>query len=456
MVTRKQLDQEQDKRIRYILNLAYENNPHLHKLMNKANINPQKIRAGDGVKRLKEAYAKGLRTTGEDLIERRLFPKYIRSIYSTQLWTSGTSGRPKITLYSLDDIARSSEQVSKFYNIVGIEEGIDGIVCIPAPFPFATAIMLSESCKLLNVPTATIMSPQIMPHMTDDEIRFRLRPVYETIRNIGKKQIILAGTWGLEKLGHIFQRYGFDMAALNVKGLCYGAEPTTFTRRQKISKTWQPNLPNISYEVYASSEGGAMAVECTEHDNMHVSQPEIVLFTEKDGQPLEANEYGYDVITALPAIGAKPATFIINYSHKDITKVVAGECNCSMPQYIIEHPRREIEQIRIAGCGLDARDLEPLFNTKPFTGEYLVIWEKPHDKNSNHKLTIRYECSAQVADFDGSLKRQLAASNPLAYDMLFTSGAVQVNCEWALPGKNYSGFEQYVNPGKSTRLITII
>jgi len=455
MLNLEDIEKEQDERIRYLLQLAYNHNQYLHQLLDTAGVKPENVKPGDSKKVLQEAYQKGLRTYSEDLVQGKLYPDYVYNIFTAQIWTSGTTGRPKVVLYSKDDLNRNNRQVLTIYNILKIESGKDGIVGFVAPFPFATAFMIPASFHELNVPSVTFMPPPITPQMSPDEIKFRLRAIYEAMRRIGESQVIIGGTYGIEKLGILFNKYGFDTNLLNIKALAFGAEPTTLERRERISKSWQKSKSNITYDLYASSEGSTMAFECSAHGGLHVDQPEVYIFAGDREQPLTEGVQGYDVVTLLPEVGAKPGTFFINYSHGDMLGVSPSGCECGLPYYKISYPRREVEQIRIAGCGLDVRDLERMLNMPPYTGEYLVVWEQPKGETVLHKLKIRVEVAIISSHTVEDYRRQLVSSNPLAYDLLFTSGSVEVEVENVEPGKAYAGFEKFTNPGKSTRLVKI-
>ncbi|MEM5866863.1 MAG: hypothetical protein QXG39_02975, partial [Candidatus Aenigmatarchaeota archaeon] len=93
---RRELEELQNKRLRYTLTQAYNTTEFWHKKFNSLGLKPEDIR---NIEDLKKAYEKGLRVTSRELVEEydKLVPPYIknREIDFIELQTSGFGGMPK-------------------------------------------------------------------------------------------------------------------------------------------------------------------------------------------------------------------------------------------------------------------------------------------------------------------------------------------------------------------------
>jgi phenylacetate-CoA ligase len=443
ILSRAELDKEINRKVRATVRMAYDHNQFFHELFRNSGINP--YYDIEGKDDLLKAYKKGVRMEGTDIP--RAYPDYVNEIYTEVLWTSGSTGRPKQILYSKDDIERSNKQSLQIWKSIGVMKGAK-VLNFLAPWPFPTSLIIPSSARELEVQTLNYLLPSITPNTPKKDLEFIANSLIRMINGFDPNHIV-GGTWTLYGLPQFLEPYGFDAKKLNVKSVLFGAEPSTPERRKRIGELWNAE----PFELWASGEASVMGYECNLHNGLHINEPEtfITAVDPENYEEVGENEEGIDLVTVLYEEGKRPGTFFINYTHGDIIKLL-GKCSCGCTFKLVSYPRRDSERIRIAGFGLDVRDIESLIVSPPYTGEYVGIYGVDPVTN-RYKLTIRVEVKGKPAHTLEDFKYALLASNPQALG-LFESNVI-FDVEFTELGKLYRGYEQYVRPGKPTRIIKL-
>jgi len=115
--------EEINKRIRYVVSLSKQIPWYIRKYK-ELGIDPDQIKTPED---LLKAYQKGLYITPQDL------PFLITSfdVFRQYFLTSGTSGKPKIIVVTLDDLERDKRQCKQAYECF-IEDGDVVLNCFPS------------------------------------------------------------------------------------------------------------------------------------------------------------------------------------------------------------------------------------------------------------------------------------------------------------------------------------
>jgi len=123
-----------------------------------------------------------------------------------------------------------------------------------------------------------------------------------------------------------------ELATLKTKGLGKNVNPRYIVSSGEILDSYSRKYIENAFDarvlnLYATTEGGTIAFECT-HGNMHINSDFVhVEILDKNGEPVNEGEVGSIVITRLYPGG----TPIIRYTGlNDLASYSMGECNCGM------------------------------------------------------------------------------------------------------------------------------
>jgi phenylacetate-CoA ligase len=109
------------------------------------------------------------------------------------------------------------------------------------------------------------------------------------------------------------------------------AETLTSETRRRIEEAWQTRL----YHVYATTEGGVLAAECSFHQGMHLFEDfAIVEVVDQDNRPVPPGEQGDKVLLTSLFRRTQP---LIRYEITDLVRTSSTErCPCGRPFALIE------------------------------------------------------------------------------------------------------------------------
>lgn len=112
--------------------------------------------------------------------------------------------------------------------------------------------------------------------------------------------------------------------------LC-GAETLTGDMRKRIEGVWQTK----AFDVYASTEGGVLASECTYHQGLHLFEDySIIEIVDQDNRPVPPGEPGDKILLTVLFRRTQP---LIRYEVTDLVRASTRErCPCGRPFGMIE------------------------------------------------------------------------------------------------------------------------
>jgi phenylacetate-CoA ligase len=223
--------------------------------------------------------------------------------------SSGTTGKPIVVAYTKDDVAVWTSVMVRSFAACGLHEG-DIIQNAYGYGLFTGGLGAHYGAEGIG---ATVIP--ISGGNTDRQIM--------VLKDFGVTAICCTPTYFLHLIDRANQ-LGVDLRSLPLRAGVFGAEPWTQSMRKHIE-----SVTNIqAFDIYGLSEiiGPGVAVECTEHDGLHVFEdhfyPEII--DPETGKVLPDGEEGELVLTTL----SKWAMPMIRYRTRDITALLPGTCAC--------------------------------------------------------------------------------------------------------------------------------
>jgi phenylacetate-CoA ligase len=342
---RKELEKIQNRRLRYTLRKAYETTQFYHELFDLLKIKPEEIKNKDD---LNKSFEKGLKVTQEDIIINfdKLLPDYVKNkeITYTFLWTSGFGGRPKIIPYTYP-FSHSNDVIYSTFTTMNVREK-SKILSLLAPPPYSSGFLVTEA---LNTCFEKIIYQNIflpIPTMQIISILQQLKPSH-----------LFGSPTKLFNLGKEMMKMGVEPSSFNIKTILVGGESSTKERKNEIEKDWNAEV----FDGIGTTECSFFAGECFQHNGMHVVETRVLFSVAnlEKKEILDVGEEGFDLVTNLYEIGERPGIFLINYSHRDLTKILdETECECGRTFLRIDYPKRGDEIINLCGAKLYARDIE--------------------------------------------------------------------------------------------------
>ncbi len=133
-------------------------------------------------------------------------------------------------------------------------------------------------------------------------------------------------------LAEVAEEMGVDFKSLHLKAGNFGAEPWSNNMRVEIER----RLNLLALDIYGLTEiiGPGVGNECRFKNGIHICDdhfyPEII--NAETGEVLPPGEVGELVITTL----TRDATPLIRYRTRDITAIIPGECECGRTSVRVE------------------------------------------------------------------------------------------------------------------------
>ena len=143
--------------------------------------------------------------------------------------------------------------------------------------------------------------------------------------------------------------------------------------RRQIEEAWQTKI----FQVYGSTEGGALAAECEYHQGLHVFEDfTIVEVVDKDNRPVQPGEQGTRVLITVLFRRTQP---LIRYEISDLVRLSTLErCPCGRPFPLLESIEgRSAEMLYLPSTrgreeGITALQFETVFDMLPISGWQVV------------------------------------------------------------------------------------
>ncbi len=358
-MSRDEIRNLQDSRLSKVVNRVYHNVPYYRKKMQEVGLEPGDIRGVEDLSKLPF-------TTYEDL--NAAYPFGLAAVPTSELVrvhaSSGTTGKPKIGVYTRRDIDIWAECVARCLTMAGISRG--DVIQIGYGYGLFTgglgAHYGAEYLGALVIPMSTGNTKKLIDMMIDCKVTaIACTPSY-----------LLHVAEDIEKAGLLDQ--------IHLKAAICGAEPWTDEMRDQMEK----RLRLKAYDIYGLTEmmGPGVANDCEYHKGLHIWEdhflPEII--DPGTMKQLPEGEDGELVITNLTKEGMP----LIRYRTKDLTSLQYGKCECGRTMARIQRFRgRTDDMLIIRGVNVFPSQVEAaLLTVDGTTPHYMMVVDRVDNKDT--------------------------------------------------------------------------
>ncbi|WP_027205919.1 phenylacetate--CoA ligase family protein [Butyrivibrio fibrisolvens] len=369
-MSRDELASLQSARLVKVVNKVYHNVEYYRKKMQELGLEPGDIKGIEDIEKLPF-------TTYEDL--NKTYPFGLAAVPTSELVrvhaSSGTTGKPKIGVYTRRDIEVWSECVARCLSMAGITR--DDIIQVGYGYGLFTgglgAHYGAEYLGALVLPMSTGNTQKLLDMMIDCKATaIACTPSY-----------LLHVAEDIEKLGVLDK--------IKLKTAICGAEPWTDEMRDQMEK----RLNIKAHDIYGLTEicGPGVACDCEYHKGLHIWEdhflPEIIdPATHKD---LPAGSDGELVITNLTKEGMP----LIRYRTKDLTSLEIDKCECGRTMARIQRFKgRTDDMLIIRGVNVFPSQVEAaLLNIDGTTPHYMLVVDRVDNTDT---LEVQVEIAEKV------------------------------------------------------------
>ena len=350
---RGELKKLQSERLVKMVSYVYHNVPYYREKMQKAGVEPGDIRGLEDIEKLPF-------TTYEDL--NKAYPFGLAAVPKSELVrvhaSSGTTGKPKIAVYTRRDIDTWSECAARCLTMAGVTR--DDVIQVGYGYGLFTgglgAHYGAEYVGALVLPMSTGNTKKLIDMMIDcGATSIACTPSY-----------LLHVAEDLQKAGLVDK--------IKLKTAICGAEPWTNEMRSSIEK----QLGIKAYDIYGLTEilGPGVAADCDAHAGLHIWEdhflPEILDPTTLKAVP--EGQSGELVITTLTKEGMP----MIRYRTKDLTSLETSKCSCGRTMARIQRFKgRTDDMLIIRGVNVFPSQVEAaLLTIDGTTPHYMIIVDR--------------------------------------------------------------------------------
>ena len=364
-MSRDEIEALQSARLVKVVNRVYHNVEYYRKKMQEVGLEPGDIKGIEDLDKLPY-------TTYQDL--RDTYPFGLAAVPRSEMVrvhaSSGTTGKPKIAVYTRRDIDIWAECVARCLAMAGITK--DDIIQVGYGYGLFTgglgAHYGAEYLGALVLPMSTGNTQKLIDMMIDcDVTSIACTPSY-----------LLHVAEDLEKAGLIDK--------IKLKSAICGAEPWTNEMRDQM----ESRLHIKAYDIYGLTEmmGPGVACDCEYHKGLHIWEdhflPEII-----DPATLKQLPKGSDgelVITNLTKEGMP----LIRYRTKDLTSIEYAKCECGRTMARIQRFRgRSDDMLIIRGVNVFPSQVEAaLLTVEGTTPHYMLVVDRV---DNNDTLEVQVE-----------------------------------------------------------------
>ena len=302
---RREIADLQTQRLRWSLDRAYHNVPHYKAAFDQAGVSPSKLEAAADIRHFPFTVKTDLR----DNYPFSMFAVPLEDMGRVHA-SSGTTGKPTVVGYTLDDVNRWAELMARSMAGAGIRPG--NLVHNAYGYGLFTgglgAHYGAEKLGCVVVP--------VSGGGTERQVTL--------LKDFGPKILCSTPSYALN-ITEVAQGMGVDIAELPLRRGLFGAEPWSNELRSELDR----RLGIKSVDIYGLSEimGPGVACECdTARNGLHGWEDHFLfeIIDPETLEPLPVGETGELVITTL----TKEAMPMVRYRTRDITRLTDEPCLC--------------------------------------------------------------------------------------------------------------------------------
>ncbi len=380
---RAQIEAIQLERLKWMVNYCYNHVEFYHKRLTEAGV-------GDGskIKTLQDVQYIPY-TTKDDMREN--YPFGFRAVPMKDIVrlhaSSGTTGKPTITVYTKEDIEDWAECVARLAAAGGVTS--EDVIQISFGYGlFTGALGLHFGLERIGATVIPISSGNTPKQ-------------FMMMRDCGVTGLVATPSYALY-LSEMMKEQGYPLSDYSLRLGILGSEPCTPEMRAQI----ESNLHIRVSDNYGMTELGGPGVsgDCEARDGMHFNEdyflPEII--DPDTGTVLENGQMGELVVTTLARKGAP----VLRYRTKDITKITKEACLCGRTTARMSKTMgRTDDMLIIKGVNVFPTQIESaLVGMEHIGPHYQIIVRRENFKDS---LEVKVEL------VDGALLQNYAALEAL-------------------------------------------
>jgi phenylacetate-CoA ligase len=307
-----QLLELQNKRLKALLNYAYETVPFYRRRFRDAGIKPGDIRGVGQLAKLPRLSKEEIRKNIQEMVSTRISKSRL-----IPFKTGGSTGVPLKFLKDKRTTSWALAATSRSYRWADLDLGDKYLIL------WSSAFDMSMSQELRGFLHARLMRYQMLSsyQMSDSSmVKF-----VELIRRY-KPKALKGYTSSLVLFAHYLKLHG--KVDLNLRSVISTAE-TLFPADRKLM---EEQFGCDVYDTYGSREIAMMAGECQEHQGLHVSSETVALEFVKENENVAAGEIGEILATDLQNYGMP----LIRYEIGDAGRPSDALCTCGRGLPLIE------------------------------------------------------------------------------------------------------------------------
>jgi phenylacetate-CoA ligase len=294
--------------------------------------------------------------------------------------SSGTTGKPKVIVFTRNDIARATENIARCLVMTGMGPG-DVLQNMMTYGLFTGGLILhygAERIGAMVIPSG--------PGNTERQILL--------MRDFETTSVHMTPSYAIY-LANAMEKQGIDPRSLSLKRAFIGAEPYSEATRRKIERIFGIDVFN-SYGLTEMS-GPGVAFECLEKDGMHVWEDSyfMEIVDPQTGEPVPDGEEGELVLSTLH----REAMPILRYRTRDITSIMTAPCPCDRThRRLARITGRSDDMFILRGVNIYPQQIERVLMKTPGVAMNYYIHLDGLDM-----MTIKVEMARDL--FDGDLDR---------------------------------------------------
>lgn len=250
-------------------------------------------------------------------------------------FSSGTTGKPKIFHFSIDDIENISNLCQRFSTIEGITSSDRVLIILPMAL-----WSIGELTKMGHIKTGASVIPVDLSSSALENVNSLINLIKPTI--ISSTPSVL-----MEYIGK------FDTPTVRI--IETTGEKLTDETRKKIETAFQGEV----YDAYGLSEA-VIGVECEKHDGYHYWEDYVILevINPDTNEEVKEGENGEIVVTCLK----RNLMPIIRYKTGDLGRIERQKCSCGLDtQKVFIEGRKESSIELSAGVSITYTQITEVF-----------------------------------------------------------------------------------------------
>jgi len=352
-ISREEIKDLQEKKLRILIQHAYQNVPYYHIIFRKNGLKPEDIKTAEDLGKIPILTREELRNNFNDLIARNISPK--KRVLSS---TGGSTGEP-VKFYLPKDGGLAWGAFWRALVWYGIERG-DKFAQIWS-HSHSHAIKtnfykkIGEFLRGYIFLSAFDMSEKKLKYFANTLIKFK--PKY--LDSYPSAAYILA---------KYVKKKGFN---IKLKSVITTAEKLYDYQRQTIEEAFGCKV----FEYYGCGECLSMAYECPEHKDLHITSEKVIIETLKKEISALPGEMGSVVVTDLDNY-VMP---FIRYENGDMATISDEFCDCGRELPLMKSVEGRITDVIVKSDGfISSPIVTTIFKNLPIQQYQVIQEEKKH------------------------------------------------------------------------------